>query len=174
MPHTQVSFAVEATAVAVHSARHRVSAAVKSLGGPSDGELYFRLELVASELLTNGLLHAGGPMTVEVTVGHGLIVIAVLDSSSVVPRRQLTEIDNEGGRGLALIQALCLFQGTERTAFGKRCWAVVPTATTPGPAVAPVRGHAPEEERRGAHRARIALPNRERAGVRPVPGNVMR
>ncbi|MEU5093601.1 ATP-binding protein [Streptomyces sp. NPDC020996] len=134
MPHHQARFTVEATAAAVHGARHRISATVRSWGTSFEDELFSRLELVASELLTNGLQHAGGPMTVEVTLEQGLLVIAVLDGSPAVPQPCAAEVDDERGRGLLLIEALCLFQGVERTAFGKRCWAVLPVATTPAPA----------------------------------------
>lgn len=115
MPHSQIRFTVEATAAAVHSARHRVSRAVRSWTASSDDELSFRLELVASELLTNGLEHAGGPMLVEVVLDAGLLVIAVHDGSSTKPQPCDADVDDERGRGLALIEALCLFQGSDRT-----------------------------------------------------------
>lgn len=133
MPHTQARFTVEATAAAVHRARHCISATVRSWDTSSDDELFPRLELVASEMLTNGLQHASGPMTVEVTLEQGLLVIAVLDGSTELPQPCAAEVDDERGRGLLLIKALCLFQGVERTAFGKRCWAVLPVSTGPAP-----------------------------------------
>ncbi|WP_324786927.1 ATP-binding protein [Streptomyces sp. H51] len=134
MPHTQVRFTVEATPAAVHGARHRISATVRSWGASSDEELFSRLELVASELLTNGLQHAGGPMTVEVSLEQGFLVIAVLDGSRNLPQPSAAAVDDERGRGLLLIETLCLFQGVERTDSGKRCWAVLPVSTGPAPA----------------------------------------
>lgn len=142
MPLTQVSFAVEATPAAVRGARHRISAAVRSWAGQYDDELRFRLELVASELLTNGLVHAGGPLTVEVTLEHDLVVIGVLDGGTALPRPRAAGTDDERGRGLALTEALCLFQGAEHTATGKRCWAVLATASAPGPAAEDTPGSA--------------------------------
>ncbi|MFE1785550.1 ATP-binding protein [Streptomyces sp. NPDC059506] len=134
MPHTRVGFTVEATAAAVRSARHRVSAAVRSWGVPCDGDMFPRLELVVSELLTNGLLHADGPMTVEVALEQGLLVVGVLDGSPALPQPREAEAGDERGRGLALVDALCLLRGAEPTASGKRCWAVLPVAAAPGPA----------------------------------------
>ncbi|MEZ7002149.1 ATP-binding protein [Streptomyces sp. AD55] len=134
MPHPRVAFTVEATAAAVHRARHRVSAVVRAYGGPPDDDLFFRLELVTSELLTNALLHAGGPLSVEVTPAEDHVVVGVRDTSPVVPGPSPAETDGEHGRGLALVEALSLFQGAERTADGKRCWAVLPRTLTTTPA----------------------------------------
>ncbi|WP_331724397.1 ATP-binding protein [Streptomyces longwoodensis] len=139
MPHSQIRFTVEATAAAVHSARHRVSRAVRSWTASSNDELSFRLELVASELLTNGLEHAGGPMLVEVVLDAGLLVIAVHDGSSTKPQPCDADVDDERGRGLALIEALCLFQGSDRTTAGKRCWAALPAASLLRPEVSELR-----------------------------------
>ncbi|MFC7794107.1 ATP-binding protein [Streptomyces cinereoruber] len=119
-------FTVEATEAAVHSARHRVSAAIRWWGVPVGEELCFNLELVTSELLTNGLLHARGPMTVEVALVYDLIIVSVLDRSPKLPQPRLAQADDECGRGLALIEELCLVQGSETASDGKRCWAVLP------------------------------------------------
>ncbi|MBQ0825842.1 ATP-binding protein [Streptomyces tagetis] len=159
MPHTRVGFTVEATAAAVHRARHRVSAAVRAWGGPPDDDLVFRLELVASELLTNGLRHAdGGPMTVELTPEEDHVVVGVFDGCPVLPGPSVMETDDDRGRGLALVEALCLFQGAERTALGKRCWAVLPRATAPTPA-----GRSPH-----AGRSRAAPEDAARWSVTPA------
>lgn len=132
MPHTCISFTVEATGAAVHRARHRVSTALSWWGGPVEEELRFSAELVTSELLTNGLRHAGGPMTVELTLVHDMVVVAVLDDSRELPRPRQTEADDECGRGLALIEDLSLIRGVETTSRGKRCWAVLPLRTPQG------------------------------------------
>jgi anti-sigma regulatory factor (Ser/Thr protein kinase) len=129
MPHTCIRFTVEATGAAVHRARHRVSAALGRWGEPVEEELRFSVELVTSELLTNGLRHAGGPMTVELTLIHDMVVVGVLDGSRELPRPRPTEADDECGRGLALIEDLSLMQGAEVTSRGKRCWAVLPLWT---------------------------------------------
>ncbi|MFE5256818.1 ATP-binding protein [Streptomyces coelicoflavus] len=129
MPHTCISFTVEATGTAVHRARHRVSTALSWWGGPVEEELRFSVELVTSELLTNGLRHAGGPMTVELTLVHDMVVVAVLDDSRELPRPRRTEAEEECGRGLALIEDLSLMRGAETTSRGKRCWAVLPLRT---------------------------------------------
>lgn len=138
MPHTQVRFTIEATAAAVHSARRRITATVRSWGTPLDDELSFQLELVASELLTDGLLTAAGPMTVEATLERDFLVLGVLGplhplhGNSPLPQSCAADPGGEGRRGLALIEALCLFHGTRHIALGTYRWAVLALPTALG------------------------------------------
>lgn len=125
MPHPSISFTVEATEAGVHSARRRVSSAVRGWVGHLDEDLHFDLELVTSELLTNGLRHTRGRMTAQVTLVHGLAVVEVFDGSKAMPRFRSAQINDECGRGLMLIKDLCLLQGAEITDNGKRCWAIL-------------------------------------------------
>lgn len=134
MPHAQARFAVEATPAAVHRARRRIAATVRSWAGPYDDDLPFRVGLVASELLTNGLRHATGPLTVEVSLEGAFTVLQVHDASPVLPEPRVARADEERGRGLVLVDSLCLLRGAERTAHGKRCWAVLAVAAASGPA----------------------------------------
>lgn len=146
MPHTRMIFTVEATETAVHSARHRVSAAIRWWGVPVDEELCFNLELVTSELLTNGLLHARGPMTAEVALVYDLIIVSVLDRSPKLPQPRSAQADDECGRGLALIEELCLIQGSETAPGGKRCWAVLPVKAADGRAAETGQAEAQDNE----------------------------
>ncbi|WP_308407931.1 ATP-binding protein [Streptomyces parvus] len=131
MPHPSISFTVEATEAGVHSARRRVSSAVRGWMRHLDEDLYFDLELVTSELLTNGLRHTCGRMTAQVTLAHGLAVVEVFDGSRDLPRPRSTQNDDECGRGLMLIENLCLLQGAETTDSGKRCWAILSVDIAP-------------------------------------------
>lgn len=140
MPHAQAGFVVEATAAAVRGARRRVAAAVRSWEVPYSDDVSFRVELVASELLTNGLRYATGPMIVEVSLEGAFAVVQVHDKSPVLPRPRAARGDEERGRGLALVESVCLLRGAERTALGKRCWAVLALATVSGPTAEEVPG----------------------------------
>ncbi|GGV50372.1 hypothetical protein GCM10010293_61300 [Streptomyces griseoflavus] len=114
MPHTRMIFTVEATEAAVRSARHRVSAAIRWWRVPVDEELCFTLELVTSELLTDGLLHARGPMTAGVALVYDLLFVSVLDRSPKLPQPRSAQADDECGRGLALIEELGLNKDTKQ------------------------------------------------------------
>lgn len=131
VPHTKISFGSEATAAAVRDARHRISAKVEEWGA-LDGEASFRLNVVTAELLTDSLLHANGPMAVEVILDRDFLVVSVFDGGSAVPRTCEVGTGEEYGR--AVIEALCLSRGIEPTASGKRCWAVLPSVTGLSPA----------------------------------------
>lgn len=126
MSRHRIRFALEATPAAVCAARHRISAAVRMWDVPSDEEVRFHQELVATGLLTHAIRHAYGPLSLGVALEDGLVVIEVVDGSTEVPRPRAAESDDEGGRGLTLIDALRLLHGSESLPAVKRCWAVLP------------------------------------------------
>ncbi|MEU1128148.1 ATP-binding protein [Streptomyces sp. NPDC005899] len=83
--------------------------------------------LVASELLANAVRHAGGRLTLCLDLDGDRLIIEVHDTSPELPRDQEIPPDvcAEGGRGLVLVAAYSHTHGVERTATGKRCWAVL-------------------------------------------------
>ncbi|MGW3266171.1 ATP-binding protein [Streptomyces sp. NPDC001056] len=161
MPRTVIRLILRTTAAAVHHARHRIVAEARSWGALCDEEVAFRLEVVVAELLTDGLLHASGPLTVEVALAQGLFVVEVRHGGSAAPRPGQAGSGDVLGRGLALVQALSLFRDTERTAAGTRCWAVLP-AVTAAVAVSPGAGE-PSRPHGGS-----APPEAERWSVTPA------
>ncbi|MBT3072825.1 ATP-binding protein [Streptomyces sp. CYG20] len=130
-PHC-FSFPVPRTACAVSDARHRVVAAVHGWGFPAEGDTAETLALLAGELLTNAVQHAGrGPISVTVRLTDDKVRIEVCDASSVRPKAVLPGPDDEHGRGLFIVAALAVGHGVETTASGKRCWAEIPAHTHP-------------------------------------------
>ncbi|MGW2129224.1 ATP-binding protein [Streptomyces sp. BRB040] len=123
MPRSR--FTLEATPATVRAARRRIAATVRSWGVPLSEDQRVRLELVGSELLTNGLLHAGGRLAVDVVLDEHLLVVEVSDGNPSLPRRRRAGPDAEGGRGLTVLDGLCLLRGAEATETGKRCFAVL-------------------------------------------------
>ncbi|MDL5205737.1 SpoIIE family protein phosphatase [Streptomyces sp. ALI-76-A] len=85
-------------------------------------EAVFSAELLLSELVTNAIRHAGGPLRVRVIHGRTLI-FEVSDTSSTAPRLRHAAATDEGGRGLFLVARLAQAWGTRYTDGGKVIWA---------------------------------------------------
>ncbi|MFE9424292.1 ATP-binding protein [Kitasatospora sp. NPDC006697] len=86
--------------------------------------------LVASELITNGLLHGrrprpdGGKSSVTVTVARysSMVAVSVEDQNLALPVERVAGADDTGGRGLELVSALSdhLTLGQTEAGDGKR------------------------------------------------------
>jgi serine phosphatase RsbU (regulator of sigma subunit)/PAS domain-containing protein/anti-sigma regulatory factor (Ser/Thr protein kinase) len=87
--------------------------------------LSFSTELVVSELVTNAIRHASGPITLRLILNDGLIC-EVSDGSSTFPRPRRARPDDEGGRGLMLVSQLSRRWGTRPTDNGKIIWCDLP------------------------------------------------
>ncbi|MCD0485215.1 ATP-binding protein [Streptacidiphilus sp. ASG 303] len=90
--------------------------------------------LVASELVTNAVLHAGpGQLLVDValTCRGGDVLVEVTDSCPKQPAMSGTqpggyaEVEQDGGRGLLLVHALAEAWGVRETGPGKTVWAIM-------------------------------------------------
>ncbi|MFJ6526646.1 ATP-binding protein [Streptomyces longwoodensis] len=133
MPHALWTF--DATPAAVRTVRGRMSEIVREWGAALDDDQCAHLRLVASELLTNGLLHVGGRLTAEITLDQPYLIVEVTDGDPRMPRRATAHPYAEQGRGLVLLDALCLLHGYEPVGTGKRCYAVLSLIPrTPGAA----------------------------------------
>ncbi|MEU2116088.1 SpoIIE family protein phosphatase [Streptomyces sp. NPDC016459] len=84
-------------------------------------ELAFTTELVASELVTNAIRYAGGPLELRLIRAASLIC-EVSDRSSTQPRMRRAQASEEGGRGLFLIAQLTDRWGSRYTRHGKTIW----------------------------------------------------
>lgn len=108
---------------AVAFARNRVLAHVRSWGVPLGEELCESVKLVASELITNAVVHGGGFATVGLYYADGRLLLVVHDGNTAEPRRGCASYEDESGRGLALVELLAARNGWEPTANGKKVWA---------------------------------------------------
>ncbi|MFJ9559354.1 SpoIIE family protein phosphatase [Streptomyces fuscichromogenes] len=88
-------------------------------------ELAFATELVASELVTNAIRHAVGPLRLRLLRDRALIC-EVSDGSSTLPRLRRARSEDEGGRGLFLVAQLTERWGTRYTSEGKTIWTELP------------------------------------------------
>ncbi|WP_285498356.1 ATP-binding SpoIIE family protein phosphatase, partial [Streptomyces hygroscopicus] len=85
-------------------------------------EVAFTAELVISELITNAIRHATGPIRVQLLRDRALIC-EVSDTSSTSPHLRYAATTDEGGRGLFLVAQFAERWGTRYTADGKVIWA---------------------------------------------------
>lgn len=79
--------------------------------------------LLVSELVTNALRHASGPIGVRIVLksGGGLLV-EVSDPVPDPPRERAATPDDEGGRGLQLVACTSRRWGTRHGRTGKTVW----------------------------------------------------
>ncbi|WP_031487015.1 SpoIIE family protein phosphatase [Streptomyces bicolor] len=88
-------------------------------------ELAFTTELIASELVTNAIRHATGPLQLRLLRDRALIC-EVSDGSSTSPRLRRARTEDEGGRGLFLVAQLTERWGTRYAPDGKVIWTEQP------------------------------------------------
>ncbi|MFD5790487.1 ATP-binding protein [Streptomyces sp. NPDC127037] len=83
-------------------------------------------EMVISELVTNAVVHARRD-SIRVTVtrlGADAVRVAVVDMSREHPTPRTPGVNDEGGRGLGIVEALSGGRwGVEPKAWGKQVWA---------------------------------------------------
>ncbi|WP_324789790.1 ATP-binding protein [Streptomyces sp. H51] len=106
-------------------ARRNVVDKVRAWGVLLDDETADAIGLVASELITNAVIHGEGPVTVALYHRPGRLVIEVLDHNPSTPRPSWAQVDEESGRGLALVGLLASRCAWESTGRGKRVWAEI-------------------------------------------------
>jgi ABC-type multidrug transport system ATPase subunit/anti-sigma regulatory factor (Ser/Thr protein kinase) len=94
-------------------------------------DLTFTTELILSELITNAIRYAGGPIQVRLIKDRSLIC-EVGDASSTAPHLRYAATTDEGGRGLFLVAQLAEQWGTRYTPAGKIIWTEQRIAA-PGP-----------------------------------------
>ncbi|QES53452.1 hypothetical protein DEJ51_03650 [Streptomyces venezuelae] len=90
-------------------------------------ELGFVTELVVSELVTNAIRYAGGPVGLRL-IRDRVLVCEVSDPSSTQPRLRRARETDEGGRGLFLVAQLTDRWGCRFTGTGKTIWTEQPLA----------------------------------------------
>jgi hypothetical protein len=84
-------------------------------------------ELLASELVTNGVLHARTPMTLGVVARESAVLLGVSDLShaSPVDARARPSLVSENGRGIALVASIARSWGVSQQRDGKIVWCLI-------------------------------------------------
>jgi signal transduction histidine kinase len=87
----------------VAQARRRARESMCRWGLPGHAHL---AQLIVSELATNALRHGSGPIEVRLSCAGGDLCIQVHDDGQGRPVRRETTIEDESGRGLAVLDHL--------------------------------------------------------------------
>jgi serine phosphatase RsbU (regulator of sigma subunit) len=78
-------------------------------------------ELLVSELITNAVRYAQGPIGLRLVLENGL-VCEVFDDSAALPRLRYPGVEDERGRGLQVVSQMAQRWGARRTPSGKVVW----------------------------------------------------
>lgn len=87
--------------------------------------LAFTTELIVSELVTNAIRHARGPIALRL-IRAQILICEISDGSLSAPHLRRARTTEEGGRGVFLIAQLATRWGTRYTTNGKTIWAEQP------------------------------------------------
>ncbi|MBH5338254.1 SpoIIE family protein phosphatase [Streptomyces pactum] len=118
-PEDTATWGLAADPAVVGRARELVSRQLAAWGLELLG---FTTELVVSELVTNAIRHAGGPVSLRL-IRTDVLTCEVSDPSSTQPRMRRARDTDEGGRGLYLVAQLTTRWGSRYTRQGKTIWA---------------------------------------------------
>ncbi|AOR37635.1 protein phosphatase [Streptomyces fodineus] len=118
-PERVASWDVPADPRAVHEARDNADRQLTAWGLQ---DVAFTTELIVSELVTNAITHAGGPIGLRL-IHERTLICEVSDASNTSPHMRRARSTDEGGRGLFLVAQVALRWGTRYTATGKTIWA---------------------------------------------------
>ena len=90
---------------------------------------YDAAEMLVSEVVTNAVLHARTPFSVEVSRGGDAVRVSVSDGSPALPRQRTYGTDATTGRGIRLVATLSVQWGVEPDGRGgKVVWFEVAAA----------------------------------------------
>ncbi len=109
----------ESVLTSVARLRHFATDAVSIHAPDVDGDT---VALLVSEVATNALVHGAGDVRLRVVPQPRGVRVEILDGSSTLPRRRSATLYDEGGRGIALVEAMATAWGSEVTADGKKVW----------------------------------------------------
>ncbi|MFE2126779.1 ATP-binding protein [Streptomyces amritsarensis] len=127
-----VEWAFPAEPGAVRTARHAVRGTLHEWGLEAVGDVTV---LLVSELVTNSLRYASGPIgvrlirrnpaahsTEDTPAGAPALLVEISDPLPDPPRERVADAEDEGGRGLHLVAASSQRWGTRHGKTGKTVW----------------------------------------------------
>ncbi|MFF1442476.1 ATP-binding protein [Streptomyces sp. NPDC058295] len=88
-------------------------------------------QLVVSELVTNAVKYAPGPVMLDLQLSAGMVRVSVWDSDPVLPDVAATDPERVGRHGLEITLAVSQAYEVRREPVGKRVTAVIALADDP-------------------------------------------
>lgn len=119
---------------AVPAARRFVVSRLEQWG--EIGDVVDAAALVATELVTNAVLHAGISVRLTVTIAAEVVRLEVHDGSQTSPVPAAGDQEGMTGRGLALVTTMSTKWGVEASGGGKVVWAELSRSPEEAPALA--------------------------------------
>ncbi|MFI5683016.1 ATP-binding protein [Streptomyces sp. NPDC051636] len=93
-------------------------------------------QLVVSELVTNAVKYAPGPVTLDLQISEGAVRVSVWDSDPVLPDGAATDPQRVGRHGLEIALAVSQAYEVRREPVGKCVTALIAPADDPGGIIA--------------------------------------
>ena len=113
------------TTASVPAARHFVARTLRQWDCSEDVSSVAML--LASEVVTNAIVHARSNAFVRVQLTDGVLRIEVHDATRQLPTPRPADLHAESGRGLMLVDAYSSVWGTNEAGGGKVVWFEVPS-----------------------------------------------
>jgi anti-sigma regulatory factor (Ser/Thr protein kinase) len=137
--HELTTMHLPAEPAAAAAGRGFVASALATWGCP---EVMETARLLTSELVTNAVRHADGPLRLGLRRTASEVIVEVSDNSTRRPRMRRQDPTCESGRGLLLVEALSDTWGTRLDHEAKTVWFALRLAeATPTASQPPTSGH---------------------------------
>jgi two-component sensor histidine kinase len=122
-PSTDIEIKLESTDRAPREARRFITHHLIDLGYST---LVENATLIVSELVTNSFTAAPGkPIWLDIRRVGSLVLLEVWDCSPVPPSRKPADFLADGGRGLRIVDELCITWGCDTFFCGKVVWVLL-------------------------------------------------
>jgi len=115
---------------AAESVRASRQLARRALDGWCDVDVQASVELLISELTTNGIRHADSDIDVRISIGANHVRVEVADRSEIAPTVLNAGSDDASGRGMRIVDELASRWGVQRRRTGKCVWFELPRVQT--------------------------------------------
>ncbi|MFF4310935.1 ATP-binding protein [Streptomyces sp. 900105755] len=135
----QTTVALDGAGSAIPQARHLAADFLTRVqaehGLPVSQRAMDLTQLVVSELVTNALKYAPGPVLLDLRIAGDTVEVVVWDSDPVLPIARAADAGRVGQHGLEIVMAVCQGFEAQREPVGKRITARITLLDDPGGAI---------------------------------------